>query len=94
MAAWDDYTLTTRDASKSKDLDETRRLLYGALYAGRTKRYELIGTLINALAHHGAGLDPDASGPILLELVEGPWLNAPDAWVRAQIDRVTQLLDN
>jgi hypothetical protein len=43
--------------SDAKDLDETRRLLYGALAASRTPRWELVGTLVNALAHHSGLID-------------------------------------
>lgn len=35
-----------------RDLDETRRLLYAALAAPRTRRYNLVGTIANALRHH------------------------------------------
>lgn len=46
-------------ADTEKDLDETRRLLYMALAAGRTDRHNLVGTLTNALVHH-SGLETDA----------------------------------
>lgn len=43
------------------DLDETRRLLYMALVVRRTEKYELAGTLINALKHHqGVDVEPNA----------------------------------
>lgn len=45
--------------SVHEDLDETRRLLYMALAAGRTDRYNLVGTLTNALLHHSK-LESDA----------------------------------
>ena len=51
-------------AGKENDLDETRRLLYMALLASKTKKYNLAGTLVNALRHHsqltGVAMD-DAS---------------------------------
>jgi hypothetical protein len=68
-----------------RDRDETRRLLYMALYACRTDRYNLVGTLVNALAHHGSGLDPDEVGEHVLTAVAG----GDTAWVRAQIERLT-----
>lgn len=70
------------------DLDETRRLLYVARYASQTERYNLVGTLVNALAHHGAGIDPEVSGPKLVELVTG----ADDGWAQDQIDNLTEMI--
>jgi hypothetical protein len=35
-----------------EDYDETRRLMYMALLRQRTEKYELAGTLVNALTHH------------------------------------------
>jgi hypothetical protein len=67
------------------DRDETRRLLYMAMYVSRTERYNLVGTLVNALAHHGSGLDPDEIGEHVVAAVEDGDL----AWVRAQIARLT-----
>jgi tRNA A37 threonylcarbamoyladenosine biosynthesis protein TsaE len=56
---------------RARDLDETRRLLYGALAAGRTKRWELVGTLTNALVHHsGIESDPYVLIGQLVEVVE------------------------
>jgi len=58
-------------SSDVKDLDETRRLLYGALAASRTDRWELVGTLVNALAHHsGLSEDPMTDMDYLVGLVE------------------------
>jgi hypothetical protein len=74
------------------DFDETRRLLYMAILAPRTKRYNLAGTLVNALVHHHAvgGLDADE----VADHVAG-WLEQEDgdastpAWLREQIQRIT-----
>jgi hypothetical protein len=72
----------------ARDLDETRRLLYMAIVAGKTKRYNLAGTLINALRHHQGVTDPELEVRVL-ELLDGP--EPPDeAWARAQIERLTQ----
>lgn len=49
--------MTTEDA---RDLDETRRLLYMAMAASVTERYELVGTLTNALKHH-VGVSEDTA---------------------------------
>lgn len=73
------------------DFDETRRLLYMALLASRTKRYNLAGTLVNAIRHH-----QDAASETLDDLltkavaaVEGE----PDGitWAREQLDRINAL---
>jgi hypothetical protein len=92
---WQDYTLdaTSKDGQKLRDLDETRRLLYSALYADRTKKNELVGTIVNALAHHGAGIDPDEAGPHVLAVIEGTADAAEsEVWVREQIAKITELL--
>lgn len=72
-----------------RDFDETRRLLYMALLANGTKRYNLAGTLINALAHHHAVDVPvDEITRHVVDAVE----TADEAslqWVQAQIDRIT-----
>jgi hypothetical protein len=72
------------------DFDETRRLLYMALVAPRTKRYNLVGTLTNALVHHHAvdDLDADEAAAHVISVVEDA---NPEsiAWVRKQIGRIT-----
>lgn len=66
-----DEALNKLDDQERKDLDETRRLLYGALAAGRTRRWELVGTLTNALVHHSQfETDPIATVDRLIALVE------------------------
>lgn len=78
----------------ARDLDETRRLLYMALLAPRTKKYELAGTLVNAIRHHQGVKDRNLELRVVSYL-EG----APDAdgglerWVRAEIDRCTAALE-
>lgn len=84
------YDAGKRDCEKERNVsnpdgDEIRRLLYMALYVSRTERYNLVGTLVNALAHHGSGLDPDEVAEHVLAAIEG----GDNAWVRAQIDRLT-----
>ena len=73
-----------------KDFDETRRLLYMALLVNRTKRYNLAGTLVNALKHHHAvdNLSADAVMDLVIAVIEGG-PEADQAWVRQQIDRIT-----
>lgn len=71
------------------DFDETRRLLYMALLATRTKRYNLAGTLVNALKHHHAvDLDTAEITEHVVDAVENPD-SASRAWVQEQIDRIT-----
>jgi hypothetical protein len=75
------------EEARRRDLDETRRLLYMALCAPRTKRYELAGTLINAIAHHQ---NAEVRGNELVDRVVA-FVNddAPDDdWLRQQIARV------
>ena len=84
-------TNTIGDGDKT-DFDETRRLLYMALLVKRTKRYNLGGTLVNALVHHHA-VDLPASE--IMDHVVGMFDDAAGpgdehrAWVQQQIDRIT-----
>jgi hypothetical protein len=74
------------------DLDETRRLLYMALAATRTKKYELVGTLANALLHHSAleiG-EPDDLVDRLVDAVDD--VHADRGWVLDLIDSLTESL--
>jgi hypothetical protein len=98
---WDGYSTSTTspDGQKLRDLDETRRLLYTALYADAAgRRAELVGTIVNALAHHGAGIDPDESAPRVLAVVmdraevDGKDRAAGLRWIHEQIDKITDLL--
>lgn len=89
-------------ASDITDFDETRRLLYMALLVNRTKRYNLAGTLVNALAHHHL-----VTGLSIAEITDHA-VNATSgidnatqtpentaaraesaAWIQQQIDRIT-----
>lgn len=88
------------DEARARDLDETRRLLYMALVFNRTKKYELAGTLINALKHH-QDVDPAATPPpgrASAELVDRvvSYVNGdgdPDGWLTGQIQAITEVLD-
>jgi len=78
----------------AKDRDETRRLLYMALVCGKTKRYNLAGTLINAMRHHQGNDDP------LLELNVVALVNAgedaepgAEQWARDYIGYLTDEID-
>jgi hypothetical protein len=79
----------TQDDSGKTDLDETRRLLYMALLVPYTKRYNLAGTLVNALKHHHAvDLSVDeVTGHVVSVLEENS--DGGRAWLREQIDRIT-----
>jgi hypothetical protein len=82
---------TIGDGDKT-DFDETRRLLYMAQLAQVTKRYNLAGTLVNALVHHHAvdGLDADEVGHHVVNVIEGTDSEeASGAWLREQIARIT-----
>ena len=74
------------------DFDETRRLLYMALLASRTKRYNLGGTLVNALAHHHAVDDlgvAEITDHVVNVVEGGDGEDASRAWLQEQIDRIT-----
>jgi len=83
------------DECDRKDLDETRRLLYIALagrYSDRHGVPTLIGTLVNALAHHNAALDATETMARLVAVVNGDDPDA-DQWVDEQISRITSELN-
>src|SRR5262245_58276475 len=89
------------DETRGKDLDETRRLLYGCLVASRTARWEVVGTVVNALMHHGPSLaraDRPASGLLdaLVGLVEdgATAREATAEFVYAEIGRITRALES
>lgn len=79
---------------RHQDADETRRLLYMALIAPRCKRYNLAGTLINALAHHrgDAAIASDALMERVMTIIEGTGDDDDEAWIREQIQRCTDAL--
>jgi hypothetical protein len=72
-------------ATRRRDLDETRRLLYMALVSrGAELSPELTATLVNALAHHGLGVRP---------LVSMQRLRSDrEPWLRQQIEEVNRRL--
>jgi hypothetical protein len=88
FAAAHDRKMQAMSDLAQTDLDETRRLLYMALAAPRTKRYNLVGTLVNALAHHGLGVNPIEAMANLINAVEQPDNGEAAGWVHAQIDRI------
>jgi hypothetical protein len=88
---WSDYALDAPEPGRVRDLDETRRLLYMATFVSRTDRYALVGTLVNALAHHSAGIDPGEAGTALVSLVEDGNASA-HTWAQEQIAKITELL--
>lgn len=77
--------------SDRKDLDETRRLLYMALMVNRTKKYNLAGTIVNAMKHHQKH-EADVSELMdhIVALVNG---EGDSAWARGQIEAITAKLD-
>lgn len=78
--------------SDRRDLDETRRLLYMALVVRRTKKYNLVGTIVNAIKHHQrVDIDTDELIDRVVEYVEGE--AEDDGWVRGQIKRIVDVLD-
>lgn len=73
----------------ARDLDETRRLLYMALVVGKTKKYNLAGTLINAIRHHQGVDDTDLEAKVI-DYLEGR--SEDDTWMRGQIQRCIDTL--
>lgn len=72
----------------ARDLDETRRLLYMVLAKGRTEKYVLAGTLVNALAHHNLGIDADEAMDRVVAAIEDNHLD----WIRVTISDITEKL--
>lgn len=80
----------------ARDRDETRRLLYMARLAPFTEKYNLAGTLVNALVHHsgdGAFTADEAAQYILRVLNNEDADDKGKAWLNAQIARITAQLD-
>lgn len=76
-----------------RDLDETRRLLYMALVVRRTKKYNLAGTIINAVKHHQrVEIDTDELIDRVVEYLEGE--AEDDGWVKGQIQRIIDELED
>jgi len=77
------------------DFDETRRLLYMALAAPDTKKYNLVGTLVNALVHHHGVEDLSwrEMMDLLITVVDGAeHSEASRTWVLDQISRIGEEL--
>jgi hypothetical protein len=75
-----------------RDFDETRRLLYMAMLAPSTEKYNLGGTLVNALVHHHAvdGLTADeAAGHIVRVIESQDGDGSSRAWLNEQVSRIT-----
>ncbi len=82
------------EMSYQRDLDETRRIAYMALACRETERYELVATIVNALAHHGSAVDPDQAMRHLITIIRGdPDMDDSLAWLRGEISRLTIELD-
>jgi hypothetical protein len=71
------------------DLDETRRLLYLALLVPKTKKYNLAGSLVNALRHHQGVQDPDLETKIA-DFLEGR--SDDEEWLRERISMISAQL--
>lgn len=85
-----DALMAELDDTKRRDLDETRRLLYMALLRPRSERwYNLAGTLVNALAHHGLGIPAEESMRHVAKLCGPGEADESEAWARALVDRIT-----
>lgn len=87
----EDTTTDTLEDSQRRDLDETRRLLLMALVADRTKRYNLAGSLINALLYHQK-IDADRD-QLIDQVVSAVNGEGDDTWIWQQIERVNAELE-
>ena len=84
----------TYGSDTAKDLDETRRLMYMALVRQRTEKYELAGTIINALLHHQS-IDTPVADVVehVIKVIEGlEGDTASGMWMRRQINRISTAL--
>jgi hypothetical protein len=75
------------------DLDETRRLAYMVLLAGPGPRPELVATVANALAHHGAEVPFQEAALHLSQILNIDPGGESRRWLQEQIDRITAELD-
>jgi hypothetical protein len=76
----------------ARDFDETRRLIYMALLRGRTEKYSLAATLVNALVHHHAvdGLSADEVADHVVRVIEGGEQDEGSrAWLQEQVERIS-----
>jgi hypothetical protein len=71
-------------ADRRRDVDETRRLAYAALVGGNSDPV-LLGSLLNALIHHGHMVVPRQAFEHLMSLDKGEGRK----WVLDQIERLT-----
>ena len=78
------------DELDRKDLDETRRLLYMAKAARHTDTYNLVGTLTNAMAHHGLGYDPEE---VMIQVIDAIGEDGRDDWLDASVADITARLE-
>jgi hypothetical protein len=61
-----------------------------ALACGETELYELVATIVNALAHHGSAAEPDQAMRHLITIVTGgPDVDSSLAWLRGEISCLT-----
>ena len=80
------------DASRRRDLDETRRLAYAALLSpGVSRDPVLVATIVNALAHHQSAVDPKLAAVHVATIVNGGPGDPRQSvqWLQVQIDRIT-----
>jgi hypothetical protein len=77
-------------ADRRRDLDETRRVAYIALHASHSRAPDLAATIVNALAHHGLGLDPAEAARHIQNLVSDMPIDRDRSqrWLQEQIDRI------
>src|SRR5262249_2128870 len=77
-------------ASRLRDLDETRRLAYAILNARRSRDGVIIATLASALAHHGLAADPNVAAQHVASVLNA--LALPQKVSNGSGSRLTALL--
>ena len=79
------------EATRHKDLDETRRLAYAVLVSETSPANSvLVATLVNALAHHGSAVDAEDAARHVITIVDGrDHDHESRRWLHEQIGRMT-----
>jgi hypothetical protein len=81
------------EAQRRADLDETRRLCYGALSVATSPGNPMLtATLVNALAHHGLDVDPEEAARFIPQVVSGNDASVGAQWLREQMERINNEL--
>lgn len=84
---------------RREDLDETRRLVYITLAAAPAPPLrshgspKLVATLVNALAHHGLGIDPKEATDNIVSVLSGVGVRGGAAWLEERISDIDEAIE-